>query len=271
MQKNKINVYIDGFNLYYGLLAKRPQSKGLNPVAFVKRILKEGTPIPYSAASIIQIKYFTARIKSLSLPLCSRDKKKETKDKNRQQAKIARQRYYLKLLRDQQDIEIIEGYYQVPVTTKELPEIKKENGKLCFTGKFFTTRTISEKGSDANLVVHLLRDSYDESCYGEWGIVISNDADLCSAIEAVQGDICKKSILLINPHAMRRSPNRLERTAKSFTRLHDLKDLNILLEDSQFPDAVTLSDGHKIQNPWGKFSPKKLNILNRKGIDKGSE
>ena len=260
MQKNKINVYIDGFNLYYRLLAKRDEYKWLDPVAFIKRVLKEGSPIPYSTTSIIQIKYFTARITSLYLPLCSRDKKKETENRNKQRAKIARQRDYLKLLKDQQDIEIIEGYYQVPDTIKRVPRIKEKNGKLCFTGKFFTTRTISEKGSDANLVVHLLRDSYEEGCYGKWGIVISNDADLCSAIEAVQSDICNKSILLINPHAMRRSLNRLERTARSFTRLHDLEDLDFLLKDSQWPDEVTLSDGHKVQNPWGKSSPKKLKV-----------
>ena len=82
MLNNKINVYIDGFNLYYGLLAKRDEYKWLNPVAFVEQIIKRGAQIPYTDSNVIRIKYFTARIKSLTLPLCSGDKKKEMKNKN---------------------------------------------------------------------------------------------------------------------------------------------------------------------------------------------
>ena len=32
--------YIDGYNLYYGLLQKNPGSKWLDPVAFVKALLR---------------------------------------------------------------------------------------------------------------------------------------------------------------------------------------------------------------------------------------
>lgn len=51
----QINVYIDGFNLYYGALKGTPY-KWLNFHALCRRILQ-----PHN--TLVQIKYFTARVK----------------------------------------------------------------------------------------------------------------------------------------------------------------------------------------------------------------
>ena len=263
MQQNKINVYIDSFNLYYGLLIRRPQFKWLNPVAFVKQILAKETEIPYKDSHVIQVKFFTADIRSLFLPSCSGNKKQERRHKRQQTDKIKRQKKYFRVLESHRNIEIIRGHFRVPTSTRTLPIVKRKDNRLCVTGRTVTTRIINEKGSDVNLAVNLLKDSYEEGCYGKWGIVISNDSDLCSAIETVQGDICKKSILLINPQLTKdKERSKLERAAESSLRLHGRQDLNVLLKGSQWPDKVTLADGSKIQNPWGKFSLKKQETSN---------
>ena len=192
MPQNKINVYIDSFNLYYGLLADRDEYKWLDLVAFVKQILAKETKIPYKDSHVIQVKFFTADIRSLFLPSCSGNKKQERRHKRQQTEKIQRQKKYFRVLESHKNIEIIRGHFLLPTSIRELPEVKQKNGRLCITNKTVTTRIINEKGSDVNLAVNLLKDSYKEGCYGKWGIVISNDSDLCSAIETVQGDICKK-------------------------------------------------------------------------------
>jgi hypothetical protein len=48
-------VYVDGFNLYFRLLQKRPDLKWLNIKALVERVLKP-------ANQIIVVRYYTARV-----------------------------------------------------------------------------------------------------------------------------------------------------------------------------------------------------------------
>lgn len=48
----RVNVYIDGFNLYYGL--RETRCKWLNPLALAQRLMPEHT--------IAHIHYFTARV-----------------------------------------------------------------------------------------------------------------------------------------------------------------------------------------------------------------
>ena len=53
----KTLVYIDGYNLYYGLLKESPDSKWLNLRALVAAMFKE-------KHEILSIKYFTARVRT---------------------------------------------------------------------------------------------------------------------------------------------------------------------------------------------------------------
>ena len=48
--------YIDGFNLYYGLLQKMPQYKWLDPLALVRELLRK-------EHELVGVKFFTARIR----------------------------------------------------------------------------------------------------------------------------------------------------------------------------------------------------------------
>ena len=60
----KVNLYIDGFNLYYGLL-RFSQNKWLDVVAFAKSLL----PRP-NEHEIMAVKYFTARVNYVAPKLC---------------------------------------------------------------------------------------------------------------------------------------------------------------------------------------------------------
>ena len=52
----KTIAYIDGYNLYYGLLKSNPKSKWLDLSALVKKLLRPDH-------DIVGIKFFTARIR----------------------------------------------------------------------------------------------------------------------------------------------------------------------------------------------------------------
>ena len=81
-------VYIDGFNLYYGLLRHSPH-KWLNLEKFVKALLTD-------KYEVMAIKYFTARV---------------TKDADDPDAAI-KQQQYLEALKSLGLVEIIEGFYK---------------------------------------------------------------------------------------------------------------------------------------------------------------
>ena len=83
----KVVVYIDGFNLYYGVLKKSPY-KWLNIEAFVKNIL----PDYYS---IVCIKYFTARISPAPEDLTA----------------PSRQALYIRALKTLSSVQIYEGHF----------------------------------------------------------------------------------------------------------------------------------------------------------------
>ncbi len=52
LNRPRCTVYIDGFNLYYGIVAKRPEWKWLNIQAFFETLRPR--------EDVISIKYFTA-------------------------------------------------------------------------------------------------------------------------------------------------------------------------------------------------------------------
>ncbi|MGD9581494.1 MAG: NYN domain-containing protein [Vampirovibrionia bacterium] len=53
--KEKVIVYIDGFNLYFGIKSKFPHAKWLNMWAFAKSLLKP-------EQELVEVKYFTSRV-----------------------------------------------------------------------------------------------------------------------------------------------------------------------------------------------------------------
>jgi len=160
----KTNVYIDGFNLYYGSLKKTPY-KWLD----VGKLCQAMLPLH----NIQSIKYFTARVSARPHDL---------------QLSV-RQQIYFRALRTIQNLTIIYGHF----STHPAPMI--------LTGVMPVKRVwvdkTEEKGSDVNLATHLLHDGFKGEF--EAAVIITNDSDLTAPVKVVR-QVLNLPIGILNPH-----------------------------------------------------------------------
>ncbi len=147
----KINVYIDGFNLYYGSMKGTPY-KWMNPLIMSRLLFPRDT--------IKKVKYFTARVAA------------RPSDPDQP----VRQNTYFRALRTVPEIEIIEGTF----LTKEVMMPKANSSPQEYVKVIKT----EEKGSDVNLAVHLLNDAYKGDF--ELAVMVTNDSDLLEPLKIVK-------------------------------------------------------------------------------------
>ncbi|ADJ26732.1 conserved hypothetical protein [Dehalogenimonas lykanthroporepellens BL-DC-9] len=230
----KTNVYIDGFNLYYGAL-KYTGYKWLNLYEMCRRL--------FPSDSINKIRYFTARVKpsphDINAPV--------------------RQDIYLRALRTIPEITIFEGrYVQHPTLAAQYPLVYLNHPKkhTALKPSIITKPEFAymadgcslpssspictyilkreEKGSDVNLASMLLSDCYEGDF--EKAVVISNDSDLCMPIELVMRR-CNRPVTVVNPHDKSYQSVHLKNIAGNY-----LNNINrSVLANSQFP--ATMRDG----------------------------
>ena len=166
------NVYIDGYNLYYGLL-KGTVWKWLDLWAFARLLLKPD--IELSA-----VKYFTALIKTYP----------------HDQAAIDRQKVYLQAVSAQGKVEIVPGFYN---KNKTLAPHADEHCKTCdvATNGLVPIYKLEEKRSDVNLAVSMVTDAATNAadCF----LLMTGDSDQVGAIEAVRHRFGKQ-VIVFNPH-----------------------------------------------------------------------
>ena len=155
------NVYIDGFNFYYGAVKKTPY-KWLNFAALCQILLPRH--------QIKRIYYFTALVDS---------RQNDPDKKNRQQT-------YLRALKTLPNMNVVLGSFLSHVTNMPLA-----NGK----GYADVIKT-QEKGSDVNLAAQMLMDGFRNDY--ECAVVISNDSDLLRPIQMVIHDL-KKTVGVLAP------------------------------------------------------------------------
>lgn len=158
----KANVYVDGFNLYYGAVKDTPY-RWLDIAALCALLLPRD--------HINQIKYFTALVSPRP-----HDPDQPT-----------RQQTYLRALRTIPDLTIILGSFlthevMMPLAPPASGYVKVTNTK--------------EKGSDVNLATHLLVDGYNDDY--DIAVIVSNDSDLLAPIQVVIGQL-KKPVGMLNP------------------------------------------------------------------------
>ena len=207
--------YIDGYNLYYGLLQKSPATKWLDPFALVKALLRDDH-------EILRVKFFTARAR----PWPPDD------------AAVARQNAYLQAISTNKRIQIIEGYYNrnkiwLPHVVARCRDCENSRNGMARVMKF------EEKRSDVNLTSALLSDAFrDEAdCF----VLISGDSDYIAPVDIVRFEL-KKSMLVFNPRLDR--PSDLMYHATYYKHIpHDL------VKECQLPDEVTLENGGTIRRP----------------------
>jgi uncharacterized LabA/DUF88 family protein len=159
------NVYIEGFNFYYGTLKKTPY-RWINVRKLCELLLPKNT--------VTEIKYFTALVSARP-----NDPDQPT-----------RQQLYLRALRTLPGVSIHLGHFLSHEVTMPLavrPGQRQEYVQVIKT---------EEKGSDVNLATHLLHDAH----MGRFdvAVVLSNDSDLLEPIKIVRDRLGKK-VGILNP------------------------------------------------------------------------
>jgi len=225
--KKRANVYIDGFNFYYGVFKgkgsfKRNKYKWLD---FLK--LGELMLCDYN---VVMVKYFTAMVNGFDDP-----------------HKPTRQNIYWDALEavGGKRLEIIKGNFLTKSIKRPIAYYSKEfekNGNRPIK-QSITVMNNEEKGSDVNLAVHLVYDAVKD-CY-DTALVLSNDSDLATAIKIVKRKL-KKKVIIANPQHFRKKP-----IAVDLKKIHtSIKDIRIEhLKNALLPEEVEIGDGRKVHRP----------------------
>lgn len=177
----RTRVYIDGFNLYYGLVRQTPY-KWLDLRAMCQAYLDP------AKNQIDRIKYFTARI----VPRPS----------DREQG--VRQETYLRALQTFPGIDIIYGHF-----LSHKVRMPRADG----AGTIEVIKT-EEKKSDVNLAVHMLHDAFQNRY--DLAVIVSNDSDFSDVLAIIKNELNKK-IGILNPQ--RRASRELQKHALFFKQL----------------------------------------------------
>lgn len=160
----RVNVYIDGFNLYYGSTKDTPY-RWLDLRQLCSQMLPND--------AVQQIKYFTALVNA--------------RPHDPQQP--IRQQIYLRALRTLPNFSIHFGHFLT------------HSCRMALTGtnpaqKVWVDKT-EEKGSDVNLASHLLMDGFNGAY--EVAVLITNDSDLAEPVRMVRNQL-HLGIGILNPH-----------------------------------------------------------------------
>jgi len=160
------NVYVDGFNVYYGSLRGTPY-KWLDLDALCRRVMPRNT--------IHRIRYFSARVAA--------------RPADPQQP--VRQDAYLRALTTLPNLTIHYGRYLTREASMALAHPQPGGPQ--------TVRVIKteEKGSDVNLATYLLLDAFRRDC--DTAVIISNDSDLKDPVALVASEFGLR-VGIINPH-----------------------------------------------------------------------
>ena len=161
MSVERVIVYIDGFNLYYGMRSKGWQRYyWLNVQLLAQQLLKPGQ-------SLMGTKYFTSRVSSTS------------RDPN----KSNRQNRYLEALGTLADVDIFYGHYLEKTVT-------------CFTcgAKW---QLPEEKMTDVNIAVQMMVDAFQDRW--DTALLISGDSDLTAPIMNIRHSFPAKRIVVAFP------------------------------------------------------------------------
>lgn len=157
------NVYVDGFNLYYGAVKATPY-RWLDLAKLCALLLPRDT--------IHHIRYFTALVRT----------------RPGDPGQRSRQLVYLRALRTIPNLTIHEGHFLSHPVFMPVAANPAQTVKVIKT---------EEKGSDVNLATHLLWDGFRNDY--ELAVVLSNDSDLLEPIRIVQREL-GKPVGVLNPH-----------------------------------------------------------------------
>jgi uncharacterized LabA/DUF88 family protein len=155
----RTNVYIDGFNFYYGAVKDTPH-KWLDFEKFIG-FLRPGD-------DILRIYYFTALVTG---------------------ARRARQQTFLSALSTRPRMEIVLGKFLEKNVTCRVTTCASNGSKLF--------KMPEEKRTDVNIAVYMVDDAYQNAC--DHFVLISGDSDLVPAVQRIKQRFPRKSITVYVP------------------------------------------------------------------------
>jgi uncharacterized LabA/DUF88 family protein len=220
----KTVVYIDGFNLFYGLLKGSP-NKWLDLNKFCKNILP-------SHCDIVAIKFYTALVNDRPHNLGSRD----------------RQNIYLRAL-IKSGVQVIKGRYTehpkaAPLVSPNSKHAQKINLSSANQTLFDLDKTwqqdpgplahiinSEEKGTDVNLSVDIVNDAWQAKF--DCCVLISNDNDIARPLEIVRDELNKYVILV---HATRRNGGQAAHLKKFASEIRTAREA--ASSNNQFPYEI---------------------------------
>ena len=206
--------YIDGYNLYYGLL-KGTAYKWLDLLAFARQLLPDDH-------EVIAVKYFTSC--TLTYP--------------HDNAAVERQNVYLQALLSFAEVKVISGFFK---KNKVLMPTAEAQCKECDVPQDGLVRVVrlEEKRSDVNLAVEMMVDAAQSDV--ECLVVVTGDADQVGTIEAARWRF-RKTVVVFNPHE--RISDHLKRAASYYKNIP--RDLPA---QCQLPETVALANGRAVHRP----------------------
>jgi hypothetical protein len=162
-----VNLYVDGFNLYYSALRVRfPDCKWLD--------LRALAELTFPQDEIKRVRYFTARISA--------------RDGDPQPP--TRQDTYLRALKAT-GVEVIEGQFRHD--RRFMHRSQPCAHAACPTGDVIEMDRTEEKGSDVNLGTYLMLDAATHDC--EMAVVLTNDSDLVEPLRLAQTAFGVRTVL----------------------------------------------------------------------------
>jgi hypothetical protein len=160
LPKPRVIVYIDGFNLYYGVLKDVPRLKWLDLERYC-RLLRP-------ADDVQVVRYFTALVDGSTKP---------------------HQEAYLKALATTPTVNVVLGKYK----NKQV----KCRVTACLHGALRVFQVPEEKRTDVNIAITMLDDAYQNLC--DHLILFSGDSDLVPAVNLVRSRFPTKTITVYVP------------------------------------------------------------------------
>jgi len=201
-----VNIYVDGFNLFYGCL-KDSNYKWLDIGAFCRKLVPSNP--------INRIRYFTSIISS----------RPDAPDGR------ANQDAYLRALGTVSGLSIHLGHFHYPRV-----RLPVTDPSACGGQKIVEVIKTQEKGSDVNLATFLLLDAFNRE--SDIAVVVSNDSDLAEPIRVLMQKL-DVPVGLVNPHpAKYRSRDLLKLEPLFFKQVRSKA-----LSDCQFPRVLYDADG----------------------------
>ena len=209
----KTIAYIDGYNLYYGLL-KGTKFKWLDMVALVKGMLR-------ADHELVKVRYFTAPVRTYPHDAPA----------------IERQNAYLQALSACPLIETTLGFYSKNPTLLPAYEARCKTCDVPANGLLRVVK-LEEKRSDVNIATSMLMDAFNGRA--ESFVLVSGDTDFIGPVTIVR-KVFKKNVIVLNPHTRHSD---LERFASYY------KDIpRDLPARCQLPEVVPLPNGRSIHRP----------------------